>query len=474
MKNVIEKNTTMKTTKLHPYHLWFTATILLFSTSALFSQKKSCQDYYAEFDLYYKAEFAIISIIETDDSEKAYNELSKLIEHCAGFNENMYVQGEAILNKIIQPLSIGEDRKIWIERLNDLYDSQSKYFPALKNKNQVKKISLQYNNGTLSDKETIEAFDAVFKQDKDVMTSAAYSIYSTLLITDNLTDKNKSIAYLKKIDTVDKAASNRKEKAEQELTALENKTDLSRDEQRQIKVLKNEIATFGLVSRNLTAHIKTGFASCEDWIAFYKEDFELNKANPDWLEQALSRLDQQRCMNNNPFFEELATLLYNTKKSAKSANYMGMLAQRKKDNPKAVAYFNEAATLETDLLAKAKLYYQVAVLYQTTDKAQAGIFARKAIESNPEYINSYFLLSQIYVASKDCASTDFEQKALYLLAAQTAKKVGEIDPKYQSAAERASNDFLKNAPTKDEIKKEKMSGKTIDFGCWINQSVIVP
>ncbi|MFA7446147.1 MAG: hypothetical protein WCY89_09385, partial [Flavobacteriaceae bacterium] len=143
-------------------------------------------------------------------------------------------------------------------------------------------------------------------------------------------------------------------------------------------------------------------------------------------------------------------------------------------DPKAISYFSEAADLETDASAKAKLYYQVAVMYQASNKAQAGIFAKKAMESDPQYINSYFLLSQLYASSKDCASTEFEQKALYFLAAQTAKKVADVNPKYQSAAERASNDFMKNAPTKDEIKKEKMSGKTIDFGCWINQSVIVP
>jgi tetratricopeptide (TPR) repeat protein len=463
----------MKTIKLKPYSLWLASALLFCSTSGVFAQKKTCAEYYADFDLYYKAEFTIISIIETKDSEKAYTELSKLMEHCAGFNENMYEQGEAMFQKIMQPLSIGEDRNIWVERLNQLYDSQSTHFPRLKNQNELKKILLKYNNRMISDKEAISAFDAVFKTDKSIMNTDAYSVYSTLLITDNLVDTNKSVDFLKKIDALDAAATARKEKAEQELSILENSSNLSREEQRQTKVLKNEITTFGLISRNLTTHIKTGFASCEDWVAFYKSDFEANKANTEWLEQALNRLEQQRCMNS-PMFEELATLLYNAKKTTKSANYMGLVAQRKKDNKKAVTYFNEAAELEADPIAKAKLYYQIALLYQTTDKAQAGVFARKAIESNPKNINSYFLLSQLYVASKDCAKNEFEQKALYLLAAQTAKKVADIDPKYQNAAERASNDYLKNAPTKDEIKKEKMSGKTIDFGCWINQSVIVP
>src|SRR5690606_10770702 len=328
----------MKTIKLRFKHLWFTAILIFAGTSVVFSQKKSCAEYYAEFDLYYKAEFSIISIIETDDAEKAYTELSKLMEHCAGFNENMYEQGEAMLQKIIQPLSIGESRNIWIERLNQLYDSQSKHFPFHKNKNELKKILIQYNNAMLSDKETITALDTVFKSDKSIMNTDAYSIYSTLLITDNLVDKNKSVDFLKKIDAVDAAATARKEKAEQELSVLENSSNLSREEQRQTKVLKNEITTFGLVSKNLTAHIKTGFASCEDWIAFYKSDFEANKVNTDWLEQALNRLDRQRCMNNNPMFEELATLLYNAKKSTKSANYMGLVAQKKKDTKNAVPY----------------------------------------------------------------------------------------------------------------------------------------
>lgn len=462
----------MRTTILRSYCLWF-ASALLFGSTAL-AQKKTCADYYADFDLYYKAEFNIISIIETKDAEKAYIELSKLMEHCAGFNEAMYDQGEAMLQKIIQPLSIGEQRNVWVERLSSLYDSHSKHFPTHKNKNELKKVLLQYNNGMLSDKETINILEKIFNTDKSIMTSEAYSIYSTLLITDNLVDKNKPVDFLKKLDAVDAAATARKAKAELELTALENSSNLSREEQRQVKVLKNEISRFGLISKNLTAHIKTGFASCEDWVNFYKEDFDANKSNVEWLEQALNRLEQQRCIDKGPLFEELATLLYNAKKTTKSANYMGLVSQRKKDNQKAATYFNEAAELETDPVAKSKLYYQVATIYQTSDKAKAGIFARKAIESNSNNISSYFLLAQLYASATDCAKNEFERKALYLLAAQTAKKVGDIDSKYQVASERASNDFMKNAPTKDEIKKEKMSGKTIDFGCWINQSIIVP
>src|SRR5690606_8032345 len=343
----------MKTIKLRP-SLWFASALLFCSTSGVFAQKKNCTDYYADFDLYYKAEFSIISIIETKDSEKAYTELSKLMEHCAGFNENMYEQGEAMFQKIMQPLSIGEDRNIWVERLNQLYDSQSTHFPRLKNKNELKKILLKYNNRMISDKEAINAFDAVVKTDKSIMNTDAYSVYSTLLITDNLVDKNKSGDFLKKIDAFDAAATARKEKAEQELSILENSSNLSREEQRQTKVLKNEIATFGLVSRNLTTHIKTGFASCEDWIAFYKSDFEANKANTEWLEQALNRLNQQRCMNS-AMFEELATLLYNAKKTTTSANYMGLIAQRKKDNKNAVAYYNEATELEAEPVSEDKL-----------------------------------------------------------------------------------------------------------------------
>src|SRR5690606_41056330 len=55
----------------------------------------------------------------------------------------LYDQGEAMLQKIIQPLSIGEQRNVWVERLSSLYDSHSKHFPTHKNKNELKKVLLQ-------------------------------------------------------------------------------------------------------------------------------------------------------------------------------------------------------------------------------------------------------------------------------------------------------------------------------------------
>src|SRR5690606_2837113 len=137
------------------------------------------------------------------------------------------------------------------------------------------------------------------------------------------------------------------------------------------------------------AHVKTRCASCEDWVNFYEDDFDANISYVEWLEQALNGVEQQCCIDRGPLFEELATLLYIAKHTIKSTNYMGMVSQRKKDNQKAATYFNEAAELETDPVAKSKLYYQVATIYQTSDKAKAGIFARKAIESNSNNISSY-------------------------------------------------------------------------------------
>ena len=63
---------------------------------------------------------------------------------------------------------------------------------------------------------------------------------------------------------------------------------------------------------------------------------------------------------------------------------------------------------------------------------------------------------------------------MYFLATQNIEKITKVNPKYEATAKRLSQDYLKKAPTAQEIKKAKMGGKSIDFGCWIGQSIVIP
>lgn len=99
-------------------------------------------------------------------------------------------------------------------------------------------------------------------------------------------------------------------------------------------------------------------------------------------------------------------------------------------------------------------------------KSSAVTYANKALQFNPSNSDAYRIIAHAYASSaNDCGSTPFEKRAIYWLAAETARKGG-----LESLA--ASYDKL--APSKVDIFESGMAGKTVTFKCWVGKSVKVP
>ena len=75
-------------------------------------------------------------------------------------------------------------------------------------------------------------------------------------------------------------------------------------------------------------------------------------------------------------------------------------------------------------------------------------------------------MAQAYAnAANECGSTTFEKRAVYWLAAETARKGG---------LENLASRYDKLAPSRADIFSSGLAGKTITFKCWIGKSVKVP
>ncbi len=88
---------------------------------------------------------------------------------------------------------------------------------------------------------------------------------------------------------------------------------------------------------------------------------------------------------------------------------------------------------------------------------------------------AYLFLSNLYAnASQECGKTDFEKKAINYLAIQTAQKATVAEPKMKSAADKVAEKLAAKSLTQAEITKEKMNGKSLTIGCWINETITFP
>jgi hypothetical protein len=102
-------------------------------------------------------------------------------------------------------------------------------------------------------------------------------------------------------------------------------------------------------------------------------------------------------------------------------------------------------------------------------------YLNKALVADPKMGKAYLFLAQLYGnGSNDCGKTDFEKKAVYYLAIQTAQKAGIVEPRLKPTADKMVEDFAQKTLSPSEISKAKMNGKTITIGCWINETITFP
>lgn len=441
------------------------ASLFLISILSVTAQtKKPCQEQFKSFETFYNESFNEKSFLTQEGRIQTLNVINDILDNCPSYSANIYVYGQEMLQKIIQPLNIGEEKTNWTNHLIALYDKQNQYFSNSKSKNEVKKILLTYQNQMIGKHEALKAFNAVYTPNNKAFTPEALNLYTNLLLTD-LSQNNQTPQHLKRADELNRSILTKRASLQKELS-----TAASNHKQQ----LNTTLNSLDVSSKNISASLKTLKVNCQDWNDIYQTDFEKNKNQSSWLANALMRLDQTNCNRNNPLFDQMTQEYYQLDKNSKSALYMADVALHRNDKQNAIKYFTESANLESNTTEKARLYYRVADLYQQTDKAQAKDFASKSITANPNSIEAYILLAQLYAnAETECFSNEVQEKTKYILAAQTIEQVIKANPKHEKSAKRISNDFMKNAPTAEEIKQAKIKGKTIHLGCWINQSVVV-
>ena len=99
----------------------------------------------------------------------------------------------------------------------------------------------------------------------------------------------------------------------------------------------------------------------------------------------------------------------------------------------------------------------------------------KALKFQPSMGRAFLMIANLYASSaNDCGDSQFNKRAVYWLAANTARKAGEVDASIKKDARKTAEAFVGRAPSKTDIFTEGNQGATIKFSCWINSSVKVP
>jgi tetratricopeptide (TPR) repeat protein len=404
---------------------------------------------------------------------------------CPSINVAIYSYGERILKDYIKN-GTPEEQEASKEDLIKLYDEWVENFPKKRNKSVIGDIIskkaqalLDYKLADL--KVIYNTFDQAYKQDAASFTNPKllYNYFKTLYDRYKAGDNEVTMELLfNKYEEVS-------EKFEFESTELAKKLDvilkkeesgtaLTSRESRSKRIYNVNSNAIGTFLSNLDAIIAKE-ATCENLIPLYQRNFEANKTDALWIKRAASRMDSKEC-SDDPLFVTLVEALHALEPSADSAYYLGLLNDKSGNADEALKYYEESIALETDNYKKAKILLKIANKFKAAGrKSSARSYANKALGFQPSLGRAYLLIANMYADSANqCGDSQFNKRAVYWIAADMAKKAGQVDASLKRVASRTVESYTGRAPSKTDIFTEGNAGTVIKFDCWINRSVTVP
>ena len=417
--------------------------------------------------------------------QAAYEPWKTVLDNCPKLSLATYQYGEIILKDFIKKSESEENKSKYLNDLLSLYDLWAENFPERKGVRQIGKIysskgQAMLDNG-IKDKELIyDTFEYAFQNDPSSFTNpkslayyfqTGYDLYKagSKINLETLFEKYEELT-----EKFELLKTNISKNIDIILNKEESGTPLTSREVRNKKIYNtnsNAVSAYLQLIDQLIAKE----ATCDILIPLYSENFEENKNNPLWIRRAAGRLDGKDC-SDDPLFVTLVEQLHSLEPSADSAYYLGILNDKQGNSEGALKYYQESVSLQTDNYKKANILYKIAVKFKNAGRrVSARNYAEQALSFQPSLGRAYLLIANMYADSANgCGDTQFNKRAVFWLAAQTAVKAGRVDASLKKISDRTAAAFNGRAPSKTDIFTEGNQGTNITFSCWIKRSVKVP
>lgn len=411
--------------------------------------------------------------------EAAYPRIQTLRKECPAYSIVTFQYGERVLKDMLQKAT-GAKKKEIAQDLIKLYEERLQYFPGKTEAGEIYAdiAQVMFDNEIGTTEEQFAAFDRAFGESEDSLN--AKSLYTYFYLIVKLQDQQKRTLQdvFQMYDVVIAKLEQQENETAEGLAALIKKQEagetLTDKEEKRLNAYETNLKAYSTVKGSINTTLGQR-ADCENLIPLYSKDFEANKSNVEWLRRAAGRLSAKDCTEEQLFFQ-LVEALHKQEPSAKSALYLGQLAEAEGNAAKALEYYNQSAELETNPRDRGRVYYRIADEYK--DKGQFGqarSYYRKAIDASPSYGRAYLQIANMIAQSaNNCGNTAFEKRAVYWLAADYASRAGRVDPSISSTASETAAAYRGRAPQRSDIFQSDMQGKTINVGCWIGETVRVP
>lgn len=414
-----------------------------------------------------------------DDAMKHYNDL---IANCEDSSRAIYQRGAIMFKDLIKSETDPEKKKQLALKLIKNNNLRLKFYPDKSDIGSLKaeNAMAMYEAGIGSVREQYDLFDEAWTKDQENFTNPK-AIYEYFLLTINLLD-NEEIGLQEVFEKYDEILihlelleNDQAVVAAPLIERQENQEELSNKEERILKNAELRLQNYDKIRGAVNGLIGTR-ADCENLIPLFETDFDKNKNDIEWLKRAASRLFSKECTDTE-LFVKLVEQQHKLEPSAKSALYIGRLAERSGNINKALDYYKQSADLETRPTDKAKAYYNLANSYKAKNNySTARSFYRKALDIQPSMGRAYLKIADMYADSaNNCGDDLFSKQAVYWLAADYADRAGRVSPALKENAKQTAESYRGRAPQTKDVFQSGMQGKKVSFNsCWIGESVMVP
>lgn len=410
--------------------------------------------------------------------DAAYEPFMQLRKDCPKWSLALYQLGEKLLKDRIknQP-----DKMAEVNDLMKLYQERMTHYPSKTKKGDVLGdiAQLQYDNKMGSTMDQFKAFDEAEKTDSKNFTSPK-QLYIYFNLATALVDKDQMPLedYFELYDLLINKIEGKESDMAKIIGQLEEKKEsgasLDSKETKRLNGATKNLESYGKIKGSINTLLGQR-ADCENLVPLYEKQFEERKADIKWVRVAAGRLSAKDCNDGDIFFR-LVQQLHNLEPSAKSAFYLGKLAEKDGNADQALEYYNQSAELETNPNDQAKVYYQIAENFRRKGSfGKARQYYNKALEKKPSMGICYLRIARMYADSvNSCGSDPFSKRAVYWKAAEYARKAARVDGSIAGNANSTASAYEGRAPSKQDIFTSGRAGQTISFGCWMGGSVKVP
>lgn len=410
--------------------------------------------------------------------DAAYEPFQQLRKDCPKWSLALYQLGEKLLKDRIEK-SAGNAADV--QDLMKLYEDRMLHYPSKTKKGDVlgDMAQLMYDNKMGTKQAQFDAYAKAQSTDPDNFKSPK-QLYTYFSLAVELTDAGQmpmqdlfnlfDVIITKIEDKEDDMAKIMSPLLEKE----ENGTALTSAEAKKLKAAETNNGSYGKIKGSINTLLGQR-ADCSNLVPMYNKDFDMKKTDINWIRLAAGRLSAKDC-TDDPLFFKLVQELHKLDPSAKSAFYLGRLAEKDGNNAQALDYYNQSAQLETNPSDQAKVYYRIAESFrQKGNYGQARTYFRKALSAKPSMGICHLKIANMYAQSANNCGTDvFSKRAVYWLAAAEASKAARVDGSIAGTANATADSYQQRAPSKTDIFQASMSGKSVPLGCWIGGSVRVP